>query len=183
VADRVIRPDEEVVLVDRDDNAIGRCEKLTAHRSPGVLHRGFSVLLYDDRAHLLLQRRAATKYHFGAQWSNSCCGHPRPGEKVSYAAARRVQEELGVSVDVVPASRFEYRAEDPHSGLVEHEIDHVLRGTITDALLQPDPTEIDDWCWVDQSVLDSWMTSQPTDFTPWFALVVRAGAWPTSVHK
>ena len=90
---------------------------------------------------------------------------------------------LGVLVVLVTGSRFEYRAEDPRSGLVEHEIDHVLCGTITDAELQPDPTEVDDWCWVEQPALASWMTRQPMDFTPWFSLVVAAGEWSTWAHE
>ena len=164
---------DEVVLVDDDDITIGRCEKLAAHLTPGLRHRAFSVVLFDEHDRLLLQRRAASKYHFGGRWSNSCCGHPRPGEDIIAAAGRRVAEELGVHVVLNEISRFEYRAEDPASGLVEHEIDHVMRGSAFGARLGPDPAEIDAWHWIDKPSLDRWMSSRPNDFTPWFATVMQ----------
>ena len=113
-----------------------------------------------------------SKYHFGGRWSNSCCGHPRPGEDIVAAAGRRVAEELGLQVVLDEISRFEYRAEDPASGLVEHEIDHVMRGSAFGARLGPDPGELDAWQWIDKPSLDRWMISRPDDFTPWFARVM-----------
>jgi isopentenyl-diphosphate delta-isomerase len=175
----VTRSIEEVVLVDRHDVAIGRSEKVTAHRAPGLLHRAFSVLLFDEAGRLLLQRRHRSKYHFGGRWSNSCCGHPRPGEDIVDAAVRRVGEELGLHVAISSTGCFEYQACDPASGLVEHEIDHVLHGTVVDPQIEPDPREIDDWRWVDRPTLERWLTSRPHDFTPWFASVARVG-WSTS---
>ena len=169
---------DDVVLVDDADVAIGRSAKLAAHRAPGVLHRAFSVVLFDERNRLLLQRRARTKYHFGGCWSNSCCGHPRPGEAVTVAATRRVSEELGLHVTLRETACFEYRAEDPASGLVEHEIDHVMWGSAHRVVLAPDPLEVDDWRWIDKASLGSWMQERPADFTPWFAPVVTR-AWDT----
>jgi isopentenyl-diphosphate delta-isomerase len=167
---------EEVILVDSHDVTIGRSEKIAAHRSPGLLHRAFSVVLFDEHGRLLLQRRAAKKYHFGGRWANSCCGHPRPGEQILAAAERRVREELGIGVTPHETGRFEYRARDSSSGLVEHELDHVLLGNSFDALPQPDPAEIDDWLWIDRAALERWMQRCPQDFAPWFELVVRV-AW------
>lgn len=163
---------EEVVLVDRDDVAIGRSEKIAAHRTPGLLHRAFSVVLFDGGGRLLLQRRARGKYHFGGRWANSCCGHPRPGESISKAAERRVREELGLSVELRPVHRFEYRAIDTATGLIEHEVDHVMRGDCRDAEIAPDPAEVEDWMWIDLAGLSRWVARAPDDFTPWFAPVI-----------
>ena len=169
---------EEVVLVDHNDMPIGSSEKVAAHRAPGLLHRAFSVVLFDRAGRLLVQQRARSKYHFGGRWSNSCCGHPRPGEELIDAAVRRVGEELGLSVTLRPTGRFEYRASDPSSGLVEHEIDHVMRGEVLDAGPLPDPCELDDWLWIDRPALDRWRSRVPQDFTPWFDRVA-AVAWST----
>jgi isopentenyl-diphosphate delta-isomerase len=165
--------DDDVVLVDHNDLAIGRCAKLDAHQSPGVRHRAFSVVIFDERNRMLLQRRAATKYHFGGRWSNSCCGHPRPDEDIVVAATRRLGEEMGFGVPLTVAGRFEYWAEDEASGLVEHEIDHVLYGRVGNQLVLPSPAEVDEWRWVDRVALEQWMLDRPGEFTPWFASVMQ----------
>jgi isopentenyl-diphosphate delta-isomerase len=170
---------DEVVLVDRNDVAVGRCSKLEAHQTPGARHRAFSVVIFDERRRVLLQRRAATKYHFGGQWSNSCCGHPLPDEPVVVAGVRRLGQEMGFEVPLLAARSFEYRAEDPSSGLVEHEIDHVLHGRAADITIVPSPDEVDDWTWVDRDRLDAWVRDRPQDFTPWFSSVMH-GAWDVS---
>ncbi|MEV8154881.1 isopentenyl-diphosphate Delta-isomerase, partial [Streptomyces fradiae] len=107
-------------LVDEDGTTIGTAEKLSAHRAPGRLHRAFSVFLFDEEGRLLLQRRALGKYHSPGVWSNTCCGHPYPGEAPFTAAARRVSEELGVSPSLMAeAGTVRYNHPDPVSGLVD----------------------------------------------------------------
>src|SRR6185503_9661232 len=119
--------DEMVVLVDEDDREAGTGEKMAVHRS-GRLHRAFSVFVVDGEGRLLLQRRAAVKYHSAGLWSNTCCGHPRPGETILAAATRRLKEEMGFECRLRPAFSFIYRAALDH-GLTEHELDHVLLGS------------------------------------------------------
>jgi isopentenyl-diphosphate delta-isomerase len=166
-------PAELVVCVDAADRSVGSCEKLAAHQPPGIRHRAFSVLLFDAEDRLLLQRRAATKHHFGRCWSNSVCSHPRPGEDIVCAGRRRVQEELGLRVELEAAGRFEYRAVDAHSGLVEHEIDHVLIGR-TGLTPQPDPGEVSELRWTSAADLAGWLERDPQAFTPWMVLALRA---------
>ncbi len=139
--------DRQVVLLDGAGEAVGRCGKLEAHEPPGRLHLAFSVFLYRGDGALLLQRRAAGKYHFPLHWANACCSHPAPGEEVVAAGERRLYEELGVRCRLEPAGSFVYRAVCPSSGLVEHELDHVLFGK-SDETPAPDPAEVAEICWV-----------------------------------
>lgn len=141
---------ELLVLVDEHDRAIGTMDKLEAHRS-GRLHRAFSVFVFDSKGQLLMQRRAEGKYHSGGQWSNTCCGHPRPGEHVTDAAWRRLGEEMGISCTLRPQFDFTYKA-DVGNGLTEHEFDHVFFG-FTDIEPQPDPNEASEWRWVEPAAL------------------------------
>ncbi|HEX7957304.1 MAG TPA: isopentenyl-diphosphate Delta-isomerase, partial [Pyrinomonadaceae bacterium] len=117
---------EQLILVDADDRELGAGEKLEVHRA-GALHRAFSVFVFDGRGRLLMQRRAAGKYHSGGLWSNTACGHPRPGEATRAAARRRLREEMGLDCELSAAFEFVYRAELGDS-LVEHEYDHVFVG-------------------------------------------------------
>lgn len=167
---------DDVVLVDEHDVVVGRCGKLEAHLNPGARHRAFSVVVFDRMDRVLLQRRATSKYHFGGRWSNSCCGHPRPDEQIVVAATRRLGQEMGFEVPLARARSFEYRAEDLASGLVEHEIDHVLRGQALDIVVQPSPDEVDDWIWIDRASLETWLLDRPDEFTPWFPSVMQC-AW------
>jgi len=158
---------ERVVLVDAQDRAIGTAEKLAAHREGGRLHRAFSVFLFDDEGNVLLQQRAAAKYHFPLLWTNACCGHPRPGEEVLAAARRRVEEELGVEVDLHPAFAFVYVAEDAVSGLTEHEYDHVLVGRLGQPPVSC-PDEVAAVAWWGPAELLRDVTLRPDRYTPWF---------------
>lgn len=173
---------DEVIVVDADDHPRGRCDKLNAHRAPGVLHRALSVMLWVPGGGMLLQRRAEDKYPFAGLWSNSCCTHPRPGESVLDAAARRIEEELGAKPSALHAvGRFVYLARDDFTGMVEREVDHVLAGRI-DGELRPDPAEIADLVTVDAAALDRWLADDPSAFSPWFAeaarlAVVAAAFW------
>jgi isopentenyl-diphosphate delta-isomerase len=133
---------EVVVRVDEDGRVLGDALKLAAHEAPGTLHLAFSVFLFRADGTTLVQRRALEKYHFAGYWANACCSHPAPGEDVLASAIDRVAEELGITVALVPAGHFVYRAVDPVSGRVEHELDHVFVGELGDAVLTPDPDEV-----------------------------------------
>src|SRR2546423_9920022 len=117
---------EQLILVDSSDREIGVGEKLETHRE-GRLHRAFSIFIFDGAGRLLLQKRAPTKYHSGGLWSNTACGHPRPGEETVAAAHRRLREEMGFDCELRAAFGFLYRAE-LRERLIEHEYDHVFVG-------------------------------------------------------
>ena len=161
---------ETVTLVDAEDNAIGSCGKITAH-SEGKLHRAFSILITNHDGELLLQRRAAHKYHFASRWSNTCCGHPRPGEPTLAAARRRLAEELGFVVPLEEVTELRYRAVDPASGLIEHEYLHVLRGRYSGEPC-PNPDEVGAVRWMPLTRVRRGLAHCPDSFTPWFALLV-----------
>lgn len=158
-------------LVDASGSTIGVAEKLSAHQPPGALHRAFSVFLFDDDNRMLLQQRAATKYHSPLVWSNSCCGHPLPGEPPFVAAGRRVYEELGVvPTSLTSAGTVTYYHRDEQSGLVEHEYNHLFVGRI--GAVSPDPAEVAAAAYVDLAEL----TRRRADatFSVWFDTVLDA---------
>ncbi|MBT2386796.1 isopentenyl-diphosphate Delta-isomerase [Streptomyces sp. ISL-11] len=153
-------------LVDEAGRTIGTAEKLSAHIAPGTLHRAFSVFLFDDSGRLLLQRRALGKYHSPGVWSNTCCGHPYPGEPPFVAAARRTGEELGVAPTLMrEAGTVRYNHPDPASGLVEQEYNHLFVGTVG-TQLRPDPEEIEETAFVTPAELDALREKFP--FSAWF---------------
>lgn len=154
-----------VVLVDDEDRPVGTAGKLEAHRQ-GLLHRAFSVFILDGEGRMLLQRRAADKYHSGGLWSNACCSHPRPGEPVAVAARRRLKEEMGFTCTLVPAGSFLYRA-DVGDGLIEHELDHLFIGH-WEGSPTPAPDEVMDWWWVPPAELRAEVAGAPERFTVWF---------------
>lgn len=159
-------------LVDEDGNTIGTAEKLSAHQAPGRLHRAFSVFLFDERGRLLLQQRALGKYHSPGVWSNTCCGHPYPGEAPFAAAARRTFEELGVSpVLLGEAGTVRYNHPDPASGLVEQEYNHLFVGLVRDPL-RPDPEEVGDTVFATPAELAERHEAGP--FSAWFMTVLDA---------
>lgn len=164
---------EQVVLVDEQDRELGTREKLAAHRGAGVLHRAFSVFLFDARGRTLLQQRAADKYHFGGLWANSCCGHPRPGEALVPAAQRRLREEMGIAAALETVTRFIYSAQCARSGLTEHELDHVLVGRF-EGTPAPDPAEATAWRWAAPEQLEAELARTPANFTPWLPLAWAA---------
>ena len=159
-------------LVDEDGTTIGTAEKLAAHQAPGQLHRAFSVFLFDESGRLLLQRRALGKYHSPGVWSNTCCGHPYPGEAPFAAAARRTFEELGVSPSLLAeAGTVRYNHPDPASGLVEQEYNHLFVGLVQ-AEPRPDPEEIGETAFVTAEELAARHASAP--FSAWFMTVLDA---------
>jgi isopentenyl-diphosphate Delta-isomerase len=159
---------EQVVLVDEHDRELGVSEKLRAHRD-GALHRALSVFVFDDDDRLLLQRRAAGKYHSGGEWTNTCCSHPRPGEPVDEAARRRLREEMGIDCPVEKAFEFMYR-EDVGGGLIEHELDHVFVGRWSGEP-RPDPAEADGWRWLSLAEAAEDASAHPERYTAWFRLI------------
>jgi isopentenyl-diphosphate delta-isomerase len=161
---------EFVTLVDAGDQAQGPCGKIEAHRA-GKLHRAFSILITNPDGELLLQRRAAGKYHFAGRWSNACCGHPRPGEETLAAARRRLAEELGVVVPLGRVAELRYRAVDPTSGLIEHEYLHVLWGQCV-AELRPNPNEVSAVRWMSSNAVQRALARRPEHFTPWFRMLM-----------
>jgi len=168
---------EEVVLVDEQGQPIGVEEKLAAHRDGGQLHLAFSVYVFNARGELLLQRRAAGKYHFAGLWSNTCCGHPRPGEGVVQGAERRLEEEFGFRTELRPVLTYSYQARDPESGLSEHELLNVLAGEF-EGEPRPDADEIEEWRWRDLDAVRRQVREAPEQVTPWFRLTLER--WPGS---
>ena len=170
-----------VELVDAAGHRLGESTVAEAHQQPGRLHRAFSVLLLDPAGRLLLQRRAASKTRFPLRWANSCCGHPAPGGTVSAAAARRLDEELGVTgVPFTEIGVYTYRADDAATGRVEHEYDHVLVGHApADLPIRLDPAEVDEVRWVAPEELAADLAASPVAYAPWLAgvlaLLVEAG--------
>lgn len=173
---RVLERLERVILVDPQDRPLGEGDKLDVHRE-GQLHRAFSILIFNAQGELLLQRRAEGKYHFAGHWSNSCCGHPRPGETTNRAALRRLGEELGFQAPLAEYLQLVYRAEDPRSGLVEHEYLHVFRGRFVGEP-RPDPDEVGAWRWMAPRAVRRALARCPGLFTPWFALLVEKALDP-----
>jgi len=178
----VSRETHLVELVDPTGRAIGQATVDAAHRAPGQLHRAFSVLLLDPADRLLLQRRAAVKTRFPLRWANACCGHPAPGEPPVSAAGRRLAEELDLTgVDLTEVGVYVYRADDPETGRVEHEYDHVLLGRVAaEPVLRPDPTEVAAVRWEPLAGLPTVIAADPAAYAPWLAGVVATLAGPSS---
>jgi isopentenyl-diphosphate delta-isomerase len=152
-----------VELVDASGVPAGSATVDEAHQAPGQLHRAFSVFLRDRDGRVLLQQRAAGKTRFPLRWGNTCCGHPVPGESVTVAAARRLVEEVGVGgVQLTEVGVYSYYAEDPATGRVEYEYDHVLLGDMPSArTLMPDPDEVADLRWVALDGLGDEISADP----------------------
>lgn len=157
----------KVILVDEYDNAIGECEKLTAHTG-GILHRAFSVFIFNSKGEMLLQQRALDKYHSGGLWTNACCSHPAPGEETETSALRRLREELGFVTPVEKIFAFVYKA-DFENGLTEYEFDHVFIGYY-DGEIAFNPDEVMDYRYMDMDAVRNWLESDPEQFTAWFRI-------------
>lgn len=160
-----------VILVDEQDDPVGEEEKLAAHQK-GLLHRAFSVFVFNTKGDMLVQRRAKTKYHSGGLWSNACCSHPAPGEETLAAAHRRLKEEMGFDCELRHVGALTYRT-DFDNGLVEHEYDHMFIGTYDGAVTNVDPDEVEDWKWIDPQQLLADVESNPSAYTYWFKLALK----------
>ena len=158
---------EQVILVDETDQPLGAMEKMEAHRR-AVLHRAFSVFIFNSRGEMLLQQRAQEKYHSAGLWTNACCSHPRPGEDTRAAALRRLREELGFTTDLFKLFEFTYRTAYDN-GLTEFEFDHVFVGTY-DQEISPDRTEVSDYRYQSMPEIEAELNSAPATFTSWFQL-------------
>ena len=160
---------EFVVLVDEQDNPIGKMEKQQAHIE-GLLHRAFSIFIFNSEKKLLLQKRASSKYHCGGLWTNSCCSHPRENENIQDAANRRLAEEMGMQCSLKPIFTFMYRAEFDN-GLIEHEFDHVFFGE-SDQNPKINPEEVETYRYIAMENLQQEVKEFPQNFTPWFIIAL-----------
>lgn len=157
----------DVVLVDEQDNEVGAMEKMEAHRK-ALLHRAFSVFIFNSAGEMLLQQRAQHKYHSGGLWTNACCSHPFPGETPGQAATRRLMEEMGFETPVSKAFTFLYKAAFDN-GLTEHEFDHVFVGEYNGEI-QPNPDEVMDFAYRSIAEIEASLQSHPFQYTAWFHL-------------
>lgn len=160
--------EEFVVLVDQDDQKLGLMEKQQAHVA-GLLHRAFSVFVFNSKGELMIQQRAASKYHSPTLWTNTCCSHPRDNETYEQAAHRRLEEEMGFDCELEYKFNFIYKAH-LENDLIEHELDHVFIGTFDDEpKLNPD--EVMAYRWVELDDLKKYMEKNPQNYTAWFKII------------
>ncbi len=160
---------ENVILVDKNDEPVGLMEKMEAHEK-AVLHRAFSVFIFNSEGKLLLQQRAQHKYHSPGLWTNTVCSHPREGEKTDAAAHRRIVEEMGFDCSFEEAFSFIYRA-DVGQGLIEHEFDHVFIGSSdTEPLINSD--EVASWKYVELQWLEKDVMINSINYTEWFKIAL-----------
>lgn len=158
-----------VVLVDNEDNSIGVMEKMEAHQK-ALLHRAFSIFIFNKNNEMLLQQRAISKYHSGGLWTNACCSHPYPNELVEHAATRRLQEEMGFDTPLKKAFHFTYKASF-ENGLTEHEFDHVYIGNF-DGNVTPNKQEVEDYCYKHMDTVLEEIESFPDKYTTWFKIAL-----------
>lgn len=158
---------EDVILVNTSDEVIGTMPKLEAHLQ-GKLHRAFSIFIFTSSGQLLLQQRAFDKYHSPGKWTNTCCSHPKPGEKTDDAAMRRLQEEMGMECKMEPIFNFRYEAE-VGDGLIENEYDHVYFGT-SDNLPTPNTEEVSAFRYISMKALESDLNEHPENYTAWLKI-------------
>ena len=161
---------EKVILVDEKDIVVGEEEKVKAH-SKRLRHRAFSIFVFNSKGEILLQKRARNKYHSGGLWSNACCGHPRPGEKLERATKRRLEEEMGFNCDLKFLFKFRYRI-DFGNGLSENEFDHVFVGKRDDDPI-PNPEEVEEWKFITIKELKDDMNENPNKYTYWFLISIE----------
>lgn len=161
---------EYVILVDENDNELGVMEKMLAHKK-GLLHRAFSVFIFNDKEELLLQQRAVSKYHSGGLWTNTCCSHPRPNETIKDAAHRRLFEEMGISCELNIKTNFIYKTPF-ENGLTEHELDYVLIGkTNQNPIINKD--EVESYQWKSMNDIKKELITDPEKYTSWFKIALE----------
>jgi isopentenyl-diphosphate delta-isomerase len=158
---------EQVILVDKNDTSTGTMEKMEAHRQ-AILHRAFSVFIFNSKGEMLLQQRAPGKYHSGGLWTNSCCSHPRPGEDTLQAASRRLREEMGFETPLKKVFDFVYKT-NFENGLSEHEFDHVFVGQY-DGKVNPDSAEVNNYAYRPMKSIAELLQTNPELFTAWFRI-------------
>jgi isopentenyl-diphosphate delta-isomerase len=169
-------PEEQVILVDELDQQTGTIEKIEAHRK-ALLHRAFSIFIFNPKGEMLLQQRSKAKYHSPGLWTNSCCSHPRPGESVEAAARRRLKEEMGFETELEKIFDFIYKTEFGN-GLTEYEFDHVYAGTYTGGHLHPDKQEVTDYCFRSVEDIEQDLDFYPEKYSSWFRIAFpKVKAW------
>jgi isopentenyl-diphosphate delta-isomerase len=161
---------ELLILVDENDQEIGSMEKMEVHEK-GLLHRAFSILIFNSKNEMLLQQRALSKYHSGGLWTNTCCSHPRKEESTLQAANRRLIEEMGFSTELEEKFSFIYRAE-LDKNMIEHELDHVFFGTF-EGEFQFNREEVNAIRWISISDLIQEIKDSPNSFTEWFKILMN----------
>lgn len=159
---------EQLILVDADDNELGYLSKADCHAGSGILHRAFSLFIFDRDGRLLLQQRSAEKKLWPLYWSNSCCSHPRRGETMDEATNRRLAEELGIEAELEYLYKFIYQADFKDIG-AEHELCWVFIGR-SDQEVRANPAELADWRYLDLDAVQAEVASNADAFTPWFKL-------------
>jgi len=159
----------EIILVDEKDNQIGTGEKSKIHKE-GRLHRAFSILIFNSKGELLLQKRAKTKYHSGGLWTNTCCSHPRVGENLEAAARERLKEEMGIETELEEKFSFIYKVK--LGDLTEHELDHVFMGKFN-GKPEINPEEADDWKWMGIQKLKKDIKENPENYAFWFKIIIH----------
>ncbi len=159
---------EKLILVDKDDNVLGYKSKTECHENNGILHRAFSIFIFNERKQLLLQKRSFQKQLWPLFWSNSCCSHPRKGEDYETATHRRLKEEVGIDTKLKYLYKFEYQVPFKDFGS-EHELCSVYIGRSNDAV-SVNQNEIAEWKFIDTNEMEKQMETQPENFTPWFKM-------------
>lgn len=156
---------EQVILINERDEPIGSMDKMEVHRK-ALLHRAFSVFIFNTKGEMLLQQRSLGKYHSGGLWTNACCSHPCPGEDNLMAASRRLREEMGFTTSLSKIFDFTYKSEFDN-GLTEFEFDHVFIGEY-DGIIKPDTNEVKDHCFKKMDDIRESLESHPLKYTAWF---------------
>ena len=161
---------EQVILVDDQDRVLGTMDKMEAHEK-GILHRAFSILIFNKKGEMLIQKRARSKYHSGGLWTNACCSHPLPNETLDDATRRRLKDEMGIDLKTTFAYSFLYHT-PLDKNLIEHELDHVFIGEYN-GVPDVNPTEVEDWKYVDVAQLKTAIVEHPELYTHWFKLILN----------
>lgn len=161
---------ERILLVNNDDREVGYEEKLIVHKK-GLLHRAFSIFVFDEYGRLLLQKRNRLKYHSPSLWTNTCCSHQREGELLEEAIHRRLKEEMGFDCDLKEIFQFTYKTEF-HNELIENEYDHVFIGRY-DGTIAPDKEEVEAYKWVYFNEIKEDIKNNPEMYTYWFKLIIN----------
>lgn len=159
--------EQELILVNEKDEMTGTAGKMEVHQK-GLLHRAFSIFVFNSKGKMLLQQRATNKYHSGGLWTNACCSHPLPGEEIGDAANRRLKEEMGFEIPITKSFDFVYKASFAN-GLIEYEFDHVFVGEY-DGPVPFNKEEVMDICYMSLEAIRDSLTDHPQNYTAWFHL-------------
>lgn len=160
--------DELLIVVDEKDNVLDYKDKLTCHQGEGILHRAFSIFIFNEKGELLIQKRSGQKHLWPHYWSNSCCSHPRKGEVMENALQRRLAEELGISAPLKHLFTFQYHAKFENAGS-EREMCAVYIGKSNERIIV-NPNEIAEWKWIKIHDLTRELAKNPGQYSPWLKM-------------